>query len=61
MPGTSVKSADADVYAGLGGRVMPTSHGSVDKSLDIDWMQELLDTYVQADPLKAQVNNQKYK
>lgn len=37
---------------GAGGR-WAASTGSVDKSPEIDWMQERLDTYIQTDPLKA--------
>lgn len=37
-----------------GGRVMLSSlYGDVDKSPDIDWLQEHLDTYIQTDLLKA--------
>lgn len=39
---------------GAGGR-QAASQGSVDKSPDIDWIQELQDTYVQTDLLKARV------
>lgn len=66
--GSSEEACQAQVWSQLmqmcmrvwgGGWCQATSHGNVDKSPDIDWMQELLDTYVQTDPLKAQVRNQK--